>query len=413
MDSKSLLCLATLFVSCISFQVKAQDFTNRHKQRDFVDVTIPTTLITPTTDKSELNKKTPSLYLSDELLATLDNQETLAIGGDSYEEETFFAPSNSSLLEISDTTMLRLSTLGGTWGYSLFVDTLSISLTARKNFLREDNSNYDDVRLRNIVMVSEEVAIDCVWITLRQYYKTWDSESVNPYGIDASKFQDTVKLVLYDSAKAQYWSAPMAMNKINSNFGYRRYRWHHGIDLDLETGEPIYCVFDGIVRVKKYSRGYGNHIVVRHYNGLETVYAHLSATDVEVGQQVKAGQLLGKGGNTGRSTGPHLHFEIRYEGNSIDPSHIFDFEKNQIKIKDFELSALHFTHLGARLSHTHTHEDDTNTSTVRQVMYHKVRSGESLWTISRKYRTSVNQILKLNKISSRATLRPGQRLRVR
>lgn len=345
------------------------------------------------------------------------NSTAPSIGGDTYEEENF-RPANATLLNLSDTTMLRLSTLGGSWGYSLFLDTLAISMNARKSLFREDTSNYDNVKLSNIVMISEEIAIDCVWITMRQYYKVWDSNSVNPYGIDASRFKDTVQIALYDSAKSQYWSAPMASNKINSNFGYRRYRWHHGTDLDLDTGEPIYAVFDGIIRVKKYGRGFGNHIVIRHNNGLETVYGHLSATDVEVGDYVKAGEIIGRGGSTGRSTGPHLHFEIRYEGNSIDPATIFDFERNEIKLKDFELTAANFKHLGARVQSTHTHEDDgeddaEETQTIRRVVYHKIRSGDSLWKISRQYGVTVSSICKLNGISSRASLRLGRRLRVR
>jgi len=345
------------------------------------------------------------------------NSTAPSIGGDSYEEENF-RPANATLLNLSDTTMLRLSTLGGTGGYSLFLDTLSISMNARKSLFREDTTNYDNARMSNIVLISEEIAIDCVWITMRQYYKVWDSNSVNPYGIDASKFKDTVQIPLYDSAKQQYWSPPMASNRINSNFGYRRYRWHHGTDLDLDTGDPIYAVFDGIIRVKKYGRGFGNHIVIRHNNGLETVYGHLSATDVEVGDYVKAGQLIGKGGSTGRSTGPHLHFEMRYEGNSIDPAIIFDFEKNEIKLKDFELTAANFKHLGARVNSTHTHEDDgeddaSEMHSVRRVVYHKIKSGDSLWKISRQYGVTISSICKLNGISTRTNLRLGRRLRVR
>lgn len=358
---------------------------------------ISDSLATAVSDRDVVNKNAPS------------------IGGDGYEEENF-RPANATLLNLSDTTMLRLSTLGGSWGYSLFLDTLSISMNARKTLFREDTTNYDNAKLKNIVMISEEIAIDCVWITMRQYYKVWDSNSVNPYGIDASKFKDTIQIALYDSTKQQYWSPPMAYNKVNSHFGYRRYRWHHGTDLDLNTGDPIYAVFDGIIRVKKYGRGFGNHIVVRHSNGLETVYGHLSATNVEVGDYVKAGQMIGKGGSTGRSTGPHLHFEMRYEGNSIDPATVFDFEKNEIKLKDFELTAANFKHLGARVTHSHDDEDGDDsdeTHQVRRVVYHKIKSGDSLWKISRQYGVTISSICKLNGISTRTNLRLGRRLRVR
>lgn len=464
----------SFFFILFTFFAQKNNATAQNNQSDFKTITIPNLLILPTnTDKNEeiekvaqkdediKNKKIDSVNLAlaiskkDSIDAfgisksTIDsalfmsasengeiksdslkgmtsnsskdsdvvNKNAPSIGGDSYEEEGF-RHANATLLNLSDTTMLRLSTLGGSWGYSLFLDTLAISMNARKSLFREDTSNYDNVKMSNIVLISEEIAIDCVWITMRQYYKVWNSDAVNPYGIDASKFRDTVQIALYDSAKQQYWSPPMASNRINSNFGYRRYRWHHGTDLDLDTGDPIYAVFDGIIRVKKYGRGFGNHIVIRHNNGLESVYGHLSATDVEVGDYVKAGQLIGKGGSTGRSTGPHLHFEMRYEGNSIDPATIFDFEKNEIKLKDFELTAVNFKHLGARVNSTHTHEDDGDeeedeTHTVRRVVYHKIKYGDSLWKISRQYGVTISSICKLNKISTRTNLRLGRRLRVR
>jgi LysM repeat protein len=109
---------------------------------------------------------------------------------------------------------------------------------------------------------------------------------------------------------------------------------------------------------------------------------------------------------------------MRYEGNSIDPATIFDFEKNEIKLKDFELTAANFKHLGARVNSTHTHEDDGDddsdeTHSVRRVVYHKIKSGDSLWKISRQYGVTVASICKLNNMSTRSSLRLGRRLRVR
>ncbi|MBF0976287.1 MAG: M23 family metallopeptidase, partial [Bacteroidetes bacterium] len=99
----------------------------------------------------------------------------------------------------------------------------------------------------------------------------------------------------------------------------RRRRYHYGTDIGLKVGDSIVSVFDGTVRIVSYdAHGYGNYIVVRHNNGLESLYAHLSQTIAVENQKVKAGELIGLGGNTGRSTGPHLHFEFRFLGNPFN-----------------------------------------------------------------------------------------------
>lgn len=149
----------------------------------------------------------------------------------------------------------------------------------------------------------------------------WQSESVNPYGgalIPEIKDIDVTEFV-----------APLKNCRISSAYGWRpRFgRMHRGVDLTLNVGDSVMSAFDGVVRLVKYeARGYGHYVVVRHNNGMETVYGHLSRTLVKPNQRVKAGQLLALGGNTGRSTGPHLHFETRYMGLAINPEAIIDFE---------------------------------------------------------------------------------------
>lgn len=149
----------------------------------------------------------------------------------------------------------------------------------------------------------------------------WDNQSVNPYGSKAPiPDQKDIDVSTY--------VAPVK-GAITSEFGYRpRFRrMHKGIDIKLNVGDSIVAAFDGVVRITRYNRGgYGYYVVIRHDNGLETVYGHLSKYLVEPGQRVKAGQLIAKGGNTGRSTGPHLHLETRYMGIPINPRAIIDFE---------------------------------------------------------------------------------------
>ena len=129
---------------------------------------------------------------------------------------------------------------------------------------------------------------------------------------------------------------PTKTNLITSNFGYRpRFkRNHYGVDIKANIGDTIYSAFSGKIRVVKEASGYGKVIVIRHYNGLETVYGHLSKQIVKVNEHVKAGQPIGLAGNTGRSTGPHLHFETRICGVAINPNHLFSFKYRDV-VNDF------------------------------------------------------------------------------
>lgn len=274
-----------------------------------------------------------------------------------------------------------------------------LSFRVPKSLLRQDTTNLFDVKFESIVTIDEQFAFDDAWVTIASYFAVWDSENINPYDDDITDWQDSVSIRLYDPEKKQLWSPPLASLQVTSRFGYRWRRWHHGIDLDLNVGDPIMATFDGIVRISKYDRrgGYGNVVVLRHYNGLETVYAHMSKLGVEVGKPVKAGEEIGKGGSTGRSTGPHLHYEVRYKGHTFDPETIYDFDSARIKTDLFQLKSEHFEHLNKR----------------RQIVYHTVQEDDNLNKISLIYRISVRHLCALNRISTRTILRIGRKLRVR
>lgn len=266
------------------------------------------------------------------------------------------------------------------------------------SIVSEDTSDIDEGDL-SIVEISEHLKIDCVWVKLTEYYSIWDSKRVNPYHIDKSEFKDTISLTLYDKEKDLHWSMPLDKTYPTSKFGMRGYRWHYGIDLKLDVGDTIRAAFDGIVRIKSYDpRGYGYYVMLRHYNGLETLYAHMSEQKVEVGQIVKAGELIGLGGSTGRSSGPHLHFEVRYQGNAINPEDLYNFDGNLLQSDEFTLTPDNFSYV---------------TKVARKVVYHKVRSGETLSSISRKYGVTVKVICAYNKLSPRSKLIAGRRIRVK
>lgn len=164
----------------------------------------------------------------------------------------------------------------------------------------------------------------------------FESDELNPYRFDVSQLQDSIELNLVDEMKAFHLPH---LGKVNSTFGWRRGRVHSGIDLQIALGDSIYAAFDGVIRVSKYSKGYGNFIIIRHFNGLETLYAHLNSRALEKGDAVFAGDYIGQGGNTGRSTGAHLHFETRILGRPIDPELFIDFHQNTIKTEQIVVNA--------------------------------------------------------------------------
>ena len=250
------------------------------------------------------------------------------------------------------------------------------------------------------------------------FEKYWDTEKLFPYkDVEYSSLPKSLVIDLVDSTNGYH--TPYKPSPIRSRYGPRRGRAHQGVDLALKTGEPIYATFSGRVRISQYNRGgYGNLVVIRHDNGLETYYGHLSERMVEPNQWVEAGQVIGLGGSTGRSTGPHLHFETRYYGQSFDPERLIDFKSGTLCRETFLLKRSYFS-IYSRASQDFedeiaNEEQDKKEQAEREAMrYHKIRSGDTLGAIARKYGTTVGNICRLNGIKSTTILRIGRTLRVR
>lgn len=223
------------------------------------------------------------------------------------------------------------------------------------------------------------------------YEEHWNNQFVHAYAGIA--VPDSFRIDLTGFAM------PTESRKITSKFGWRWRRMHNGLDVKVYVGDTIRAAFDGKVRVVKYEpRGYGKYIVIRHPNGLETVYGHLSKQIVKVDDVVRAGEPIGLGGNTGRSTGSHLHFETRFLGIAINPIYMFDFE-NQDIVCD---------------SYLFTNKKKTNSyaaSGSGSAKYYKVKSGDSLSKIAARQGTTVDKLCRLNGITRKTILRPGQMLR--
>lgn len=266
----------------------------------------------------------------------------------------------------------------------------------------------DSLAIENPDDDAEEVGDD--WVKIANYYSVFDTRNIDPYGIDAKDFDGAIDIQLYDPAKNQLWAVPLETCPMTSQFGPRWGRLHAGVDLDLETGDPVYAAFDGLVRVSAYDGGgYGRFIVIRHYNGLETLYGHLSKQFLESGTYVKAGDLIGLGGNTGRSFGDHLHFETRYEGNPFNPTQVYNFPTKTL-LSDHLIITRETFNIYSRYQ---SEFDSGKKVRVRQTMFTTVKRGQTLGEIARIFGTTPQRLAKLNRISTRSTLRVGQRLRVK
>lgn len=274
-------------------------------------------------------------------------------------------------------------------------DTVSFKIKNKILLTSPEIESYDDVDNFDITnsetMANYDPSFD--------YYGIWDTISVNPYKIDLTQKQDTTEIILEDHLRCDY-NHPFP-GVVTSHFGPRgRSRYHYGIDIDLETGDTVKCAFEGTVRISRKSSTFGNVVVVRHKNGLETIYAHLSQLGVAIGAHVEAGDMLGLGGNTGHSRGSHLHFEVRYKGMAIDPESVISFDQCHLKVDRIYLDKSSFNYVrDYKKFKGKSH-------------YYTVRKGDTLGKIAKRNGISLAKIYKLNKINSKTILRPGKKIKL-
>ena len=231
------------------------------------------------------------------------------------------------------------------------------------------------------------------------YQSNWDTIRVNPFAKTTIDFPDKYTI------NCSSFIIPIDSElKITSKYGPRRRNMHRGIDLKVKIGDTIRVSFDGKVRIKSYERyGYGYYLVIRHPNGLETVYGHLSKFLVKENQIVRAGEPIALGGNTGRSTGSHLHFETRFLGKDINPEEIIDFTSGTPHKDEY---VFHNIKINGKKSNIYATSADA-------VAVHNVKKGETLSLIAKKYGTTVTELCTLNGISKTSTLSIGQPIRIR
>jgi hypothetical protein len=254
------------------------------------------------------------------------------------------------------------------------------------------------------------------------FVQTWDNEvcftsdRVN----DLSKLSDTLWLCVGDSANSKFVMPFDGV--ITSRYGFRKGRYHNGLDINLETGDTVVAAWSGKIRYSQYNTGgFGNLVVIRHYNGLETFYAHLSKLLVPINTDVKAGDPIGLGGNTGKSRGSHLHFEVRLYDAPMNPEEIIDVANKGVKDQNlfvhkgiFRPGAKPSDYYDNSGGHEHGSEGVTIVSRPTTAKkYYKVRSGDTLSQIASKNRTSISKICQLNGIRQTTTLQIGRQLRIR
>lgn len=230
------------------------------------------------------------------------------------------------------------------------------------------------------------------------YTEGWNSKRVNPF--TESMVPNSAHIDL------RGYAMPTKSTRVTSPYGYRKKfgRMHKGVDIGIRMNDTIYAAFDGKVRLTNYeARGYGNYVILRHPNGLETVYGHLNKFLVKANQTVRAGQPIALGGSTGRSTGPHLHFETRYMGYAINPQGIFDIQNRRTHGTSYAFSKSTYTQ--AASSKTYASAKTSST--------HTVKSGETMAKVAQLNGISVRTLARLNGIKEGEELKAGQVLKVK
>ena len=289
-----------------------------------------------------------------------------------------------------------------------------------------------DLLARQAPIDKKMKAVDSVALQRLIYIENYDSPAEdlyddwsNQYAHRETAMPDTFRITLKD------FCMPTPSRVITSNFGARWGRQHKGLDIKVYIGDTIRAAFSGKVRVVRYEgRGYGKYVVIRHYNGLETIYGHMSKQLVVEDQEVRAGDPIGLGGNTGRSTGSHLHFETRLCGVALNPALMFDF-RNQDVVDDYYIyrkstynreSAAATRLRGVQGNGGYTPADvlgeDVELATAapaasyaQETRFHKVKKGETLFSIAKRRGTTVDRIMKLNHLKKGSQLRAGQILK--
>jgi hypothetical protein len=290
---------------------------------------------------------------------------------------------------------------------SLVTDDGKILIYENRTWTYEHDRNFDGILNRRL---HEEIMAD----SSIRFVQKWDPDVCYTSGLsnNANQIKDTFWLCLEDEFSSGF--VMPCDGRVTSHYGWRRGRNHNGTDIDLETGDTVRAAWSGKIRYAKYNTsGFGNLVVIRHYNGLETFYAHLEKHLVVPNQIVQAGDPIGLGGNTGHSYGSHLHFEVRFYDIPFDPEKILDFEKRVVKDENLMVHRGLFNGTATSTAPLPVLADEGAVSTPSSAQYYRIKSGDTLSSIAARNRTSVSKICQLNGIRPTTVLQIGRNLRIR
>lgn len=265
-------------------------------------------------------------------------------------------------------------------------------------------------RLSTLIPELESAARRNLYMQLQEWrpdwFEHWEDKELFPDSTRLDTMAQKLRFVILE--EGEQFIYPYYGEELTYGYGPRNGHLHKGWDTHLEVGDTVVSLMNGVVRYAKFNEsGYGNCVMVRHFNGLETLYGHLDRIDVRQGDVVAAGEALGLGGSSGKSSGPHLHFEVRYGGFALDPALIMDWtdEGPVAKTKVLEIDKSLLSKEKGGENHHVPH--------VVKTKLHRVRSGETLSSIARKYRSTISKLKKLNRLRNADFIREGQKLRVK
>lgn len=272
---------------------------------------------------------------------------------------------------------------------SSLVDFLFEMDTIPPDLMKEINTaiaffNEDDLKTEQKIEVRPSIPSS-------DFYASWEINNLFPEKDMLHLKGDTsITLQLNGGERGEYFTP--FNGPITSGFGWRDSTQHNGVDIDLNKGDKVAAAFDGMVRVAKNCGGFGNVVIIRHYNGLETVYGHLSKIKVKPGQVIIAGQIIGLGGSTGHSTGSHLHFEVRFKGVPINPKYLISFTDQKLLADEITIKK---TRWGIAAYPTND-------------KLYKVEKGDTVFEIAKRYATTTISLKEINGLTGRVRLKPGQ-----
>lgn len=269
-------------------------------------------------------------------------------------------------------------------------------VTSSASIKNSANAEYEDLVVTSDFDLSDSL-----------YKNIWNNTQIR-YADKITSKNDTVVVLFSENDRYQH---PFS-GKVISKYGRRGSRHHSGTDIKLQKGDSVWCAFDGKVRIAKRMNGYGNMVLVRHNNGLETIYAHLSSISVTTDEVVRAGSLIGLGGRTGRATTDHLHFETRLFGQAFDSSVYIDFEAGRLKVDKLFYNEGRVTTSKQELSATNMHRSQDLNQEAGQGVTHTIKQGDTLWNIAKRYGTTVARICSDNNILKSQVLKIGLQLKI-